>query len=177
MGFKISWVAVKSATKADVLEMAGLRDTVTLDPVCEAPFSCTELPTGWTILFSNDFDYASPERSEAFSARNIVLSCQIHEGVMYSGASFHDHGDHIWSVSHFSENGIMDVSVSGAPPAEFHAIRDNLLAKQSEPQIGPWEVDYVFDVPVELALAICGFRHDRSRFDWGEPRFTVARPG
>jgi hypothetical protein len=170
MGFRVSWIAVKSVNKADVLGMAGLMDTGILDEVCEQPFNCAD------VLFSNDFDYASPERSKALSASNAVLSCQIHEGIMYSGASFHDHGDHIWSVSHFSDNGIMDVSVSGVPPAGFYAIRDNLLAKQNEPQFGPWKVDYVFDAPVQLALAICGFRHDRSRFDWGEPRFTVARP-
>lgn len=102
MGFHISWIAFKGLKKAEALDIAGLRDTGTQDEANESPFSCAELPTGWTILFSNDFDYASPERAEAFAAKDAMLSCQIHEGIMYSGVRFHDHGHYIWSVSHFS---------------------------------------------------------------------------
>jgi hypothetical protein len=35
--------------------------------------------------------------------------------------------------------------------------------------------DYVFDIPVELASMICGYRHDRWKFDWGQPSFTCLR--
>lgn len=80
------------------------------------------------------------------------------------------------SSYHFSENGTNDVSISGVPPTELQAIRERLFAKQKEPQGGSMKVDYIFGIPVELAFAICGYRHDRWKFDWGQPLFTVAHP-
>lgn len=34
-------------------------------------------------------------------------------------------------------------------------------------------LDYIFDIPLELAEALTGYRHDRRKFSWGTPRFTV----
>jgi hypothetical protein len=45
-----------------------------------------------------------------------------------------------------------------------------LLADQDAEGDSP-EVDYIFDIPVELANALCGYRHDQ-RLDWGNPKFT-----
>jgi hypothetical protein len=36
-------------------------------------------------------------------------------------------------------------------------------------------VDYVFDIPVDLAEAMTGYRHDRLRFTWGAPHFTIVK--
>ena len=33
------------------------------------------------------------------------------------------------------------------------------------------EVDIIFEAPIELALAVTGFRHDAAEFDWGQPDF------
>jgi hypothetical protein len=35
------------------------------------------------------------------------------------------------------------------------------------------DVDYFFDIPVDLAAEQTGYCHDRWEFDWGEPRFAV----
>jgi hypothetical protein len=32
--------------------------------------------------------------------------------------------------------------------------------------------DYTFDIPVEVAAAVCKYRHDRWKFEWGNPQFT-----
>jgi hypothetical protein len=32
--------------------------------------------------------------------------------------------------------------------------------------------DYTFDIPVEVAAAVCKYRHDRWKFEWGKPQFT-----
>jgi len=37
------------------------------------------------------------------------------------------------------------------------------------------DVDYVFDIPVELVTQLCGYRYDKWKFDWGQPVFTTLR--
>ena len=32
--------------------------------------------------------------------------------------------------------------------------------------------DYTFDIPVEEAAAVCKYRHDRWKFEWGKLQFT-----
>jgi hypothetical protein len=32
--------------------------------------------------------------------------------------------------------------------------------------------DYTFDIPVEVAAAVCKYRHDRWKFEWSKPQFT-----
>lgn len=46
----------------------------------------------------------------------------------------------------------------GAPPAEYPAIRDRLIALQNADEEGG--VDYLFDAPLEVAKAVCGYRFD-----------------
>ena len=175
MGFRISWIGLKDIEAPKALALAGLRDTEEVDEASESFASWTTLPANWVIIFYNDFNYPSDEFLQLLSAGCSVLSAQIHEGIMYSGIRYHDHGEELWSVSHDCENGIYDVDVSGEPPSLLTAIRDRLTAKQRDAgeRCG---VDYVFDVPVELAEAMCGYRHDRWRFEWGKPIFRKAEP-
>src|SRR5260370_36726535 len=36
----------------------------------------------------------------------------------------------------------------------------------------PLSFDCTFDIPVEVAAAVCKYRHDRWKFEWGKPQFT-----
>jgi hypothetical protein len=36
--------------------------------------------------------------------------------------------------------------------------------------------DYMFDIPVELAAALTGFRHDRAEFEWRRAHFAKLEP-
>jgi hypothetical protein len=77
MGFSISWLGFKALSKTEVLRRTGLRDTGLSDEANESSFSIAEIPTGSTILFSNDFDYGSAEHLIALSTGATVLACQI----------------------------------------------------------------------------------------------------
>jgi hypothetical protein len=200
VGFSISWTAFKGLQKADVLTRTGFRDTAILDEANESPFSIAELPTGWTVLFSNDFDYGSAEHLTAPSNGVTVVACQVEEHVGFSAAHCYEDSRELWSVWHDSQHGIRDLSTRGALPPEFAAIRDRLSARQDQGE-GMWArkpdpsdpfivmlqqagtkivlgedrwmpTDFIFDVPVELAASLTGYRHDRAKFDWGQPRFT-----
>jgi len=173
MGFSISWVAFKDLSKAEVLERAGFRDSGVVDEANEAPFSCAELPTGWVVLFANDFDYGAPEHLVGLTAGAMALSCQAEEHIMFSAAHCYTNGREAWSVAHDSERGLYDLSTRGNLPREFPLIKTRLTRQQDDSGGAASDVDHTFDVPVELAAELTGYRHDRWKFDWGQPNFTV----
>ena len=92
---------------------------------------------------------------------------------MVSAAYGYDRGNAQWSVIHDAQQGISDLSLSGSPPVELNYIRERLSGEQQDAGGEGADVDYIFDIPVELAATVCGYRHDRWKFDWGEPRFYV----
>ena len=173
MGFRISWVAFNGLNKEEVLRVLGATDTGVIDEANEAPFSGAEIPGGWFILFSNDFDFVSEEALASLSSNCNVVACQVSETVMVSIAYAYSHGTAQWAISHSAQKGIRDLSVSSTPPLAFEKIRETLTLEQDAQGGGSVGVDYFFDIPVQTAASVCGFRHDHSTFEWGEPKFTV----
>jgi hypothetical protein len=158
MGFKIVWLAFQGLDKAQLLERLGMTDTGEPDEVCEAPFSLCEGPTGWMILFANDFGFGDKAQIAALSADSRVLLCRIHEGLMFSRAALYENGAQTWAVTHDAQEGLHDLHISGAPPEPLDAIRERLTGAQNADETG--EVDFIFDIPVELAQSLTGYRHD-----------------
>ncbi len=61
---------------------------------------------------------------------------------------------------HDSGCGISHLKMEGELPPGSGAIRDRIMAKQQPAGGSHAEVDCAFDVPIELAEALTGFRHD-----------------
>ncbi|MGO8920680.1 MAG: hypothetical protein ACLQJR_32705 [Stellaceae bacterium] len=205
MGFSISWIGFKALSKAEVLGRVGFCEADSGAGLYQSPgksrFSVSELPTGWTIVYSKDVAYGSAAHLAGLSTGSMVVACQVEEHAMFSAAHSYQDTRELWSVWHDSQRGARDLSTRGVLPPEFAAIRDRLGAKQDEGS-GLWAsgrvdpknplvavlkragtrvedlgdrwmpVDYIFDIPVELAAALTGYRHDRLTFDWGEPQWT-----
>ena len=74
---------------------------------------------------------------------------------MVSTAAGWDDGRESWSVTHDAQVDLKHLEVRGEPPREFARIRDELFAKQTEDTC-----DYIFDIPVEVAAEVVGFRYD-----------------
>jgi hypothetical protein len=177
MGFSISWLGFKALSKAEILRRTGFRDTGAYDEANESPFSLAELPNGWTILFSNDFDYGAGEHLIGLSEGAMIVACQAEEHIMFSAAHCCADSRESWSVWHDSERNRYDLSTRGALPAELEPMRKRLIAKQDESGGARSHVDYIFDIPVELACELTGYRHDLWKFDWGQPHFTRLERG
>lgn len=77
---------------------------------------------------------------------------------MVSRAANWKDGELIWAVTHDAQEGDEHLDVEGEPPAGFAAIRDR-LAKQQEEEGG---VDFIFNVPVDIAKEITGYSHEES---------------
>jgi hypothetical protein len=173
LGFKISWIAFRGLTKPDLLQIISGTDTGIVDEANAAPFSLAEIATGWSILFANDFYFLSEQRLEFYSANCALVACQVHEGIMVSAACAYENGKEQWLINHEAELGIRNLDVYGSPPPDFATIRDRLTKQQEEDDGDGLPVDYFFDIPVETATSLCGYRHDRWKFDWGKPNFTA----
>jgi hypothetical protein len=78
---------------------------------------------------------------------------------MYSSAHACKDGRNIWTVIHDAQRGIENLEAEGELPEAFVSIRDRLLSRQRAE--GPKSCDYVFDIPVETAMSVTGYRHDQ----------------
>ena len=167
MGFSISWLAVRGVTSAQILPLVGARGTGQFEDIPESPLLGADLPDGWYLLFANRFDFLETAPLGALSADTTLVGCAVEEHVMTSYATGWYAGRRRWLVVHEAERSIRHLHVEGDPPPEFVAIRARQTARQDaapparERERGHVGVDYVFDVPVELARALTGFRHDR----------------
>lgn len=173
MGFKISWLAFQGLDKTQLLARLGMTDSGERDEVCESPFSLCESPTGWMILFANDFGFADERRLTALSAGVRLLGCNIHEGLMYSSAALYENGEQKWAVTHDAQKERFNLNVSGQPPEALDTIRERLTGAQNADQDG--DVDFIFDIPVELAQTLTGYRHDAYNPDDEAWAFTELR--
>lgn len=173
MGFSVSWIAFEGLSKADALERLGLADTGEPDEANEAPLSCAELPTGWTVIVSHDFAFASEVRLGKLSQGVALLGGQVEEHVMYSAVRAFHNGTRVWRIVHDSSLGLAHLDADGALPEDFPRARDVALEELHADGGDASEVDYLFDVPLEVAADLCGWRHDLAEYDWGEPAFTI----
>ena len=82
----------------------------------------------------------------------------------------------IWSVSHDADKGIKNLVMKGEPPPTLSAIRDRLCSQQAAEDADRAAVDYIFDIPVELAQSLTGYRHDEDTPALPKNSFEVLQP-
>ena len=177
MGFKICWLGFFGRSRDEVLAVLHLTDTGVVEGVPESPISVTSVPNGWTIVWLNRFDHPFAEDASLrlFSQGCTVIAVHVHEGIMFSGVELYRDGKPVWSVTHNAQEGTYDLQTEGSLPEAFAEIRARLTGEQDHEDRVDAEVDFIFDIPVELAMTLTGFRHDQWDYDWGELRFTQAR--
>jgi hypothetical protein len=84
----------------------------------------------------------------------------IEEHVMFSCASLWRDGREVWRVAHQGDETIDNLSATGDLPPELDGIRREFERRQAEEGGGAAEVDHIFEVPLELAKTLTGFKHD-----------------
>ncbi len=176
MGFSCCWIAVE-AGKQKVLDALGLAETEqTMMPGAGRPkMSCRETPAGWTIVFNESFNWATPERVSALSHLGLAVACRFEDKAeMQSCAWAARDGVELWRVFHDSAKSIFRLDVTGDPPPQFVAIREGAVSRQVAEGGEEASVDFIHEVPLELAHSICGFRPDECEDDEGHV-FTVLR--
>jgi hypothetical protein len=180
MGVSLSFLAIKGAAPADIHRALGVTDTGVAsseDDYPIPPVRGAALPNGWYLVVLNHVVHRlikSRAIITGLSRGCEVIACQIEEHDMYSGCFGLRDGEFVWSVVHDSRKSGDHLGLWGELPAALNEIKARLLKQQEEEQPVPSSVgvDYIIDIPLELAASFCGYRHD-TRAEWGEPAFTI----
>ena len=164
MGFTLTWIAVRGKPDSEIRSALGLTGTGQFQELPDAPISAALSPSGWYVVVRDrELGFFDDEVLSKISLSCELVMCTLSETVMYSGASEWKDGRKIWSVTHDSSQGREDLQHDGELPSEFAAIRERLMESQkgersSKPGMG---IDYIFDIPIELARQLTGYTHDQ----------------
>jgi len=170
MGASLSWLAIRGKSPQTVRAELGLRTAGRRERYPESPLTGAKLPGGWYLLVENHRlknQYVRDSVLTRLSTDCEVITCMVEEHVMCSEAAGWNDGVKTWSVIHEAEKGDKDLRTEGDMPAVFAAIRDRLIGEQDE------QVDYLFEIPVELAESLTGYRHDAALSESDDDGFEV----
>lgn len=118
-------------------------------------------PSGWSVLWAEETGFGARVRPQvALLSQTVpVIHCEINETVMWSAAEAWSGGVPEWKVSHLGCDGdLFDLTVSGTPPPALGPIRAEHEARQRDVD----DCDHMFEIPLELARCLTGFRHDET---------------
>ena len=177
MGASLSWVAVQGRSAAALRAALSLVSTGRFSELAEAPYSGADLKSGWTLVQRDrcDADFLRDKTLEGLSKSCELVAVSLEEHVMASLAEGWTDGRRVWSLSHNSEEGIKHLEEGGSPPKAFAAIKERAFQRQREKDAEG--VDYIFDVPLELARFLTGYKHDEDGPDDFEVLEPIPQPG
>jgi hypothetical protein len=160
MGYSLSWIALRGGDIENALRLLKLERTGTrIDNIPARDHGLLSIAGGWTLIFGE-----APEDAElaALSADGEIVYVSVEDHVMVSSASAWAKGRRLWAVSHDCDEGSEHLDVQGEPPPVFAEIKARALQENlSQDEDDDLRADFVYDVPVDTAAALTGFRHDR----------------
>ncbi|MBO9492417.1 hypothetical protein J7384_18795 [Endozoicomonas sp. G2_1] len=175
MGYKISWVAVRDVEPSDVLKFFPLSYSGERSEHSDAgSIVAAELPNNWFLIHFNDFmpPQLNVDAYAELSKLGWVVGCHVHEGIMASHTTSFHAGVCLWSVTHSSDKGLDHIESNGCPPKLFNSILSRIENAHREDAYGG--VDYFFELPVELASSLVGYRYDHSlKLNDSEPFYVL----
>jgi hypothetical protein len=155
----VGWTAVEGMEQGRVLEALGLVEA----PDARKPkASICILPNGWSVLLTIDFGFPTPDRMALLSANGTAIAVSADDRSMFSVVRAYERGKAVFAIEHDGgQQGTRHIETAGKLPAEWSAIFERTSREQEEEDQGAAEVDFMFDAPMELAAALCGYRHDK----------------
>jgi hypothetical protein len=177
VGFNMSWIFVDGINEDALYAALDLATTgVTPDEhdlgTSHVPLAGAALKSGWCAVFA---EYAlvmdatvgtNPARLTRLPKESRCFTCVVLEHAMVSYASLWQDGRYAWQIRHDSSQGVGHLEVRGDLPSAFGDFRgiamDKQRAEEARRKSGEWGVDYFFDVPLDTAATMTGYRHDRA---------------
>lgn len=162
MGQSLSWLAFKGPALEAGLERLGLAPTASVGEWMRKSLTGHALPGGWHLVLAPRCDHAivSPASLERLSLQAEVIACSVEEHVMFSSAEFWKNGEKLWRVVHDAQQGRRHLDAGGALPDGYADALSRAAEEQAAEDAGADEVDFYFEVPLEIARQIAGFKHD-----------------
>ena len=156
MGYRVLLVAVTGKDPTTIHNEYSVTHTNQYEEIPESPVTGATLPAGAYLLYINDDITPDDRVFEKLSKNGSLVACYANETVMNSFACAWENGFEKWSVFHDAQQGIKHLEKVGNTPEELKPIEEKLLTKQAN----GLDVDYVFNVPVELFVALGGIRYN-----------------
>ncbi|XAL98776.1 hypothetical protein OT109_14450 [Phycisphaeraceae bacterium D3-23] len=161
MGASLSWVAVQDRSKAELLDLLGLAVSTAEAETNDSEYFGYAMPSGWYVVLSGRGDLTELPTVPGEQA----VACSVEENVMVSIATGWSRGECTWRITHDSEQGIEHLETEGDLPDCFASIRDGLFAEQAQFDAERPQVDYIFDIPVQVAKALTGYDYADPEMD------------
>jgi len=160
MGYAMSWVAVRGKLPEQVLAELDASPTGRRAAFGELRLGSCMLPGGWQLVAAlrADHRWVAPESLAALSSGAEVVACVVEEHTMCSRAEGWQAGERRWSVQHDAQQGADHLVADGELPVPYAAIAAE--QRQLQASAGARGVDELFEVPLKLAQALVGFKHD-----------------
>lgn len=174
MGYAISWLGCRGLPFEAIISRLSLRTTDRHDEFAHAMISAQEIDDAWTIVVANQCNHEivkAPSLAE-LSGGCQVIACNIEEHVMYSSAECWHDGRRIWHVEHASEEGENHLAAEGEPPNCLAQLVADAHRKRAEDS----EIGWFFEIPLECAKALVGFKHDEDHPALDRAEFQVLEP-
>lgn len=159
MGLSASWIALQGQNRDAALAALGLTEIGDCSDCLTGDYTCGELSNGWFVIVATDRTFVLSRALKSVSAGRFALGGELSETVMVSQLYGYEDGVQSWSVVHDPDVDLEGVEVEGVPPDPLSELQAQ-LTKQVQAE-GTDEVDWMFDLPLDLSVAICGFRPDQ----------------
>ena len=161
---------------ARVLQTLSLQASGTREEVPESPVTGVDLKNGWYLVVANEFEppLFNSKALANLSAGSELVVCMVEEHCMASFASGWQNGTQKWSVDHNGgDHGTSHMECDGSLPAAFAGIEQ---AKRAQQKQEAEDVDWVFDIPVELFRSFTGYRYDKMLEGLGDKPYEILNP-
>ena len=162
MGYSLSLIAVQCADPAQALSHLGIVRTGQFCEYAREPMSGCALPDSWFLIVARrcDSPFLKPMILGPLSDQSPVVACSIEEHTMFSSAEYWADGKMIWRAEHVGEDGPIHLKTSGVLPPDFETMAAAHKAQQEADGGEKAGVDHYFDIPLNAAKSVIGFKHD-----------------
>jgi hypothetical protein len=174
MGHSLSWIAINGKPTEEVQQILGVKVTGKRGNFGEHALVGRQLQNGWYILIANSCDdrITKGKTLTELSRGCQVVTCSIEEHVMFSSCTNWKKGKKIWSIRHNGDQGTFNIVSSGKLPDSYSSLKDEIFKKQKVDGGENADVDYVFELPLEIAKRVVGFKHDEE-FSEGDDSYEI----
>lgn len=167
----VGWIAVQGMSEERVAELLGL---VAAPEAPKPKASICRLANGWTILFTTDFNFPTPQRMALLSADGTAIAVSGDDRTMFSVGRGYERGKAVFAIEHDGgSQGARHIAAAGAVPEAWGAILEQANREQDEEDAGDAMVDFIYDAPTALAEALCGYNDEKPWPEGQEPEFTL----
>ncbi|MFO0596274.1 MAG: hypothetical protein U0228_13245 [Myxococcaceae bacterium] len=157
MGFRCHWVATKNRDLGRALRVTGLTNLGQRQELVDPGLRAHQLEQ-WLVIVGDGWDFKdliAIDHALELSRGSEALYFACDDSYMGSELHCFVDGHERWAVEYDGSNGPSTPTTSGACPK---LVDETIAAKLAQAKPG---VDFVYDAPGDLGLALTGYRHDQ----------------